>query len=266
MFYDRGLVGDGRGLSAQIRQVRPAQADGAGRDGRDLSRGHAATPASRSSASSRRSSRRTQRSREGQPVPRRGQGRASPVARQPGADLRRRRDRRRVLHRDGPGRRQGPARDLEPLRAHADAHPAGRRAARRARGRARAVVRPRLRRPEPGPPRRRAAQHPAQLLRRGEADRLRAGAQRAEEGADRARRRVRPRVVPGARAGARRGRRRAHRHLQPGDRAVGAADREPVPAAREPRSGDRDVAGAPSASRRRRRPRRPGSRRRSTSC
>ena len=34
-----------------------------------------------------------------------------------------------------------------------------------------------------GPPRRRAAQHPAQLLRRGEADRLRPGAQRAQAGA-----------------------------------------------------------------------------------
>ena len=94
-----------------------------------------------------------------------------------------------------------------------------------ARDRPRAGLRAQLRRPAPGPPRRRAAQHPAQLLRRGEADRLRPGAQRAQAGAHRARRGVRPRVVPGARAGARRGRRRAHRHLQPGHRAVGAADR-----------------------------------------
>ena len=104
------------------------------------------------------------------------------------------------------------------------------------------------------------------LLRRGEADRLRAGAQRAEAGAHRARRRVRAGVVPGARAGARRGRRRAHRRLQPGHRAVGAADREPVPAARQPGSGDGDVAGPAPAADARRRARRPGSRRRWTSC
>ena len=58
MFYDRAFVGDGRGLSAQIWQVRPAQADGAGRDGRDLSGGRGRRRRSRSSASSRRSSRR----------------------------------------------------------------------------------------------------------------------------------------------------------------------------------------------------------------
>ena len=165
------------------------------------------------------------RSGQGQSLPRRGQGGAAPVARQPGPHLRRRRGRRRVLHRHGAGRGEGPARDLEPLRPHAHAHPARRRAARGARDRPRALLRPQLRRPAPGPPRRRAAQHPAQLLRRGEADRLRPGAQRAQAGEHGARRGVRSRVVPVARAGARRDRRRAHRHLQPGDRAVGAGDR-----------------------------------------
>ncbi len=55
------------------------------------------------------------------------------VARQPGPHLRRRRGRRRVLHRHGAGRGEGPARDLEPLRPHPHAHPARRRAARGAR-------------------------------------------------------------------------------------------------------------------------------------
>ena len=128
------------------------------------------------------------------------------------------------------------------------------------------VLRARLRRPAPGPPRRRAAQHPAQLLRRGEADRLRAGAQRAQEGAHRPRRRVRARVVPRARAGARRGRRRAHRRLQPGHRAVGAADRATSTCSSRTWIRRRRCRWCAIRARRRRRPRRPGSRPRSTSC
>ena len=169
------------------------------------------------------------------------------VAREPRAHVRRGRARRRVLHRDGARRGQGPARDLEPLRPHADAHPARRRAARRARDRARARVRAQLRRSQARAPRRRAAQHPAVVLRRGEAHRLRARAQRAQAGAHGARRRVRARRLPRARAGARRGRRRAQRHLQPGRRRVGAAHGAPVSAVAEPRRRDGDVARAPPA-------------------
>ncbi len=247
MSYDREpQANNGGNLPAQIRKVRAAQADGARRDGCDLSGGRrrARLP---EVLRRQEGDRREERSRQGESLSRRGQGGAAPLARQPGPHLRRRRGRRRVLHRDGAGRGEGPARDLEPLRPHPHAHPARRRAARGARDRPRAGLRPLARRPAPGPPRRRAAQHPHQLLRRGEADRLRSGAQRAQAGEHRPRRGLRPRVVPVARAGARRDRRRAHRHLQPGDRAVGAGDREPVPAARQPRPGDGDVAGAPPA-------------------
>ena len=63
-----------------------------------------------------------------------------------------------------------------------------------ARNRPRADLRTQPRRPAPGPPRRGASQHPHQLFRRGEADRLRPGPQRAEAGEHRPRGGVRPRV------------------------------------------------------------------------
>ena len=215
----------GRDLSAQIWQVRPAQADGAGRDGRDLSGGRAATRASTSSASSRRSS----PSSSDRAKAKRFLDEAKVVLRLSHANL--------VPTFDA-GEIDGEFFIAMELVEGKDLREIWNRCVRTrtripldvalhvgARDRARAGLRPQLRRPAPGPPRRRAAQHPAQLLRRGEADRLRSGAQRAQAGAHRARRGVRPRVVPRARAGARRGRRRPHRRLQPGHRAVGAADR-----------------------------------------
>jgi len=133
--------------------------------------------------------------------------------------------RRRDVPGDGLRRRQGPARRLEPLRQKGD------RVSRRRRGVHRRQLVPRAAsraldvEAQAGAPRRLAAEHPVVVLRRGEADRLRAGVVDAQDREDRARRGLRQGQLHVARAGARRDARRAHRSLRGRHHLVGAAHR-----------------------------------------
>ena len=177
---------------------------------------------------------RDRRAGERAPVPRRGDGRAAAVARQPGERVRRGPAGRPDLPGDGLRRRARPARGLEPLRRAPHALP-GRHRGLRHQG---AVPRPRLRArfrgPAAGASRRVAWQRAAVVFGRGEADRFRAGDVDAEAGEDVARNHLRQAQLPGARAGAARAARRAHRSLRRRDPAVGAADRPPAVPGRPP--------------------------------
>ncbi len=102
----------------------------------------------------------------------------------------------------------------------------------------RSRLRPQLREPGAGPPRRLARQRAAVFLGRGEADRLRPGDVGAEAGKDRARDHLRQGQLPRPRAGPARAARRPGRSLLGRHPAVGALDRAAaLPAAHRRRHG-----------------------------
>ena len=149
---------------------------------------------------------RGRRARERAPLPRRGDGRAAAVARQPGDGVRRRPAGRPDLPGDGLRRRARSARRLESLRRAPRPVPGRHRRLHHQGAVPRARLRARVRGPEAGPSRRLAGQRAAVVLGRGEADRLRAGDVDAEAREDRARDHLRQAQLPGARAGAARAR------------------------------------------------------------